>query len=109
MKSRIPGRVFAPLALIVVALAIVFIVSISSGADDSKSSGTTSTATTTKAKAKTTGTTTKAKPKVYVVKQGDLLTTIAEKTGVPIEKIERLNPDLDPQVLIPGQSIKIGP
>ena len=44
-----------------------------------------------------------------MVKQGDLLSTIADKTGVPIERIEALNPDLDPQVLIPGQSIKIGP
>jgi teichoic acid transport system ATP-binding protein len=107
MNSRVPGRVVAPLALMAVAIAVVFVISISSGAGDSKSPATTTTATA--PSSQKTGTTATGKPKVYVVKQGDLLSTIAEKTGVPIERIEALNPDLDPQVLIPGQSIKIGP
>ena len=109
MNSRIPGRILAPLALILTAIAVVVAVSISTGAGGSKSASTTTTATATKQDGQKTGTTAKSKPKVYVVKPGDLLTSIAESTGVSIERIQALNPDLDPQVLIPGQSIKIGP
>lgn len=47
------------------------------------------------------------KAKVYEVKEGDSLTVIAEDTGVPIEAIEELNPDIDPQALIPGQKLKL--
>lgn len=108
MNSRIPGRILAPVALILTAIAVVVAVSISTGAGGSTSAATT-TATATKQDDQKTGTTAKGKPKVYVVKPGDLLTSIAEDTGVSIERIQALNPDLDPQVLIPGQSIKIGP
>ena len=38
---------------------------------------------------------------------GDTPSSIAEKTGVPLEQILRLNPDLDPQTLAPGQRIKL--
>jgi LysM repeat protein len=41
------------------------------------------------------------------VKLNDNLTRISEKTGVSIERIETLNPDLDPQNLIVGQKIKL--
>jgi LysM repeat protein len=43
----------------------------------------------------------------YTVKAGDTPSSIAEKTGVPLEEILRLNPDLDPQTLSPGQRIKL--
>ena len=41
------------------------------------------------------------------MKTGDTPSSIAEKTGVPLEEIPRLNPDLDPQTLSPGQRIKL--
>ena len=41
-------------------------------------------------------------PRRYRVKEGDTPSSIAEKTGVPLEDILRLNPDLDPQTLEPG-------
>jgi LysM repeat protein len=44
---------------------------------------------------------------VYVVKTGDTLGSIAEKTGVPVEKLQELNPELDPQALVSGQKIKL--
>lgn len=44
---------------------------------------------------------------VYVVKAGDTLGSIAEKTGVPVEKLQELNPELDPQALVSGQKIKL--
>ena len=43
----------------------------------------------------------------YTVKTGDTLGGIAEKTGVPIEKLQELNPALDPQALVSGQKIKL--
>jgi LysM repeat protein len=45
----------------------------------------------------------------YTVRPGDTPSAIAERTGVPLEEIEELNPDLDPQLLAPGQRIRIRP
>ena len=44
---------------------------------------------------------------VYVVKTGDTLGAIAQKTGIPVEKLQELNPELDPQALVSGQKIKL--
>ena len=41
----------------------------------------------------------------YEVRPGDNLTTISEVTGVPIERLEQLNPELDPQALVEGQKV----
>ena len=43
----------------------------------------------------------------YTIKTGDTLGAIAEKTGVPVERLEELNPELDPQALVAGQRIKL--
>ena len=43
----------------------------------------------------------------YVVKLNDTLGLIAQKTDVPVERLETLNPDLDPQNLVVGQRIKL--
>ena len=48
-------------------------------------------------------------PAVYVVKPGDILTTIAERTGVSVARILELNRDIDPQALVAGQRIKLRP
>jgi hypothetical protein len=45
--------------------------------------------------------------KFYVVEPGDTLTTISRKTDVGVDKLTRLNPDLDPQALISGQRVKL--
>lgn len=45
--------------------------------------------------------------KSYVVAPGDTLSGIAEKTGVPQQRLERLNPDLDAQTLNAGQEIRL--
>lgn len=44
---------------------------------------------------------------VYVVKTGDTLGDIGDKTGIPVEKLQELNTDLDPQALVSGQKIKL--
>jgi LysM domain len=43
----------------------------------------------------------------YIVKLNDTLGLIAQKTDVPVERLEELNPDLDPQNLIVGQRIRL--
>ncbi|MEK6277553.1 MAG: LysM domain-containing protein [Actinomycetota bacterium] len=45
--------------------------------------------------------------KLYIVKPGDTLSTIAEKVNVPVEELQRLNPDIDPQALGSGERVKI--
>jgi len=47
--------------------------------------------------------------RTYVVQDGDVLSAIAEKTGVPLERIEALNPDVDAQSLHAGQKLKLAP
>jgi hypothetical protein len=44
---------------------------------------------------------------VYVVQPGDTLTGVAAKTGVSVGELQRLNPELDPETLGTGQSLKI--
>lgn len=56
-------------------------------------------------------TTTKTTPRKqrasYTVKTGDTLGAIAEKTGLTVERLQQLNPELDPQALVSGQKIKL--
>jgi len=47
------------------------------------------------------------KAKSYTVETGDTLTAIAHKTGVPVVEILALNPEVDPQILIAGQTLKL--
>jgi LysM repeat protein len=47
------------------------------------------------------------KPDSYVVQSGDTLSSIAARTGVSVEQIQRLNPAVDPQILISGQKLKL--
>ena len=106
------ARLIAPIALALVALALIAIV-LSSGADggSEKSGGD---ATETEAKRTETSerqrtTTTQRKPagNSYTVKVNDTLGGIAEETGVPVETLLELNPDLDPQAFVSGQKIKL--
>jgi Tfp pilus assembly protein FimV len=43
----------------------------------------------------------------YTVKAGDTLGAIAEQTGVSVERLLVLNPELDPQALVAGQRIRL--
>jgi LysM repeat protein len=49
----------------------------------------------------------KKTPATYVIKSGDTLTAISHATGVGVGQIERLNPEVDPQILIAGEKIKL--
>lgn len=113
MGYRSPARWLAPLALLGASAAIMIVVSSNSGSGDSPpaSSGITgSTATATGTTATTATTTTgSSRRRFYVVQDGDVLSAIADKTGVPLAVIEQLNPDVDAQTLRAGQRIKLRP
>jgi LysM repeat protein len=49
----------------------------------------------------------KTKASTYVVKSGDTLVSIARQTGIPLATILELNPEVDPQLLIAGETLKL--
>jgi LysM repeat protein len=49
----------------------------------------------------------RTKAKTYTVQNGDTLTAIAHKTGVPLSEIMALNPGVDPQILTSGEVLKL--
>jgi LysM repeat protein len=102
---RSPARILAPLALIACALAVLAIV-LGSGPGDGSgdSSRTASGQARTIPRKQTPRLSTKS---TYTVKTGDTLAGIAEKTGVSVERLQELNPELDPQALVSGQKIKL--
>jgi LysM repeat protein len=106
MPGRSPARFLAPLALVGFAVALLVVVSSSKdsggSASPNRTTGTSATAT-----PATGGKRERKGPRRYIVKTGDTPSSIADKTGVPLEQILRLNPDLDPQTLAPGQRIKL--
>jgi LysM repeat protein len=107
MAGRSPARFLAPLALVAVVVAVFVVVS--SSMNDSETTTGTRHQSSGQPAASPTGKGKKQKkgPRRYRVKNGDTPSSIAEKTGVPLEEILRLNPDLDPQTLAPGQRIKL--
>jgi LysM repeat protein len=106
--NRSPARLFAPLALVACAVAVLVIVNGSSHSGGSKST-TTSTGSSTTATTTTTTQGAKKPRRFYTVKPGDVLSEISIKTGVPLERIQQLNPDVDAQSLHAGQKLKLAP
>jgi LysM repeat protein len=107
MAGRSPARFIAPLALVAVAVAFFMVISSSLNdpgdtTDPGRTSGNSPSATATPD-----GKRERKGPRRYRVKTGDTPSSIADKTGVPLEQILRLNPDLDPQTLAPGQRITL--
>jgi LysM repeat protein len=113
---RSPLRFLAPVALIAFALALLVVLSSSNSGD----SGTTESASE-RQKDRDLGSSTKKTKKrkarssangalptrSYTVQRGDTLGSISEKTGIPVDKLQELNPQIDPQQLTTGQKIKL--
>jgi LysM repeat protein len=108
MAPRSPARFLAPLALVAFGIALFMVVTSSSTDSDSADSPNRATETRPAGSPDGDGEQPKRKgPRRYTVKPGDTPSSIAEETGVPLEEILRLNPDLDPQTLSPGQRIRL--
>jgi orotidine-5'-phosphate decarboxylase len=92
MPYRSPARWLAPLALLAFVLAVLLVVGSGTGGGDEASDAGDRTATQARTSATSTSTTKRSTPRRYTVKAGDTLSSIAEQTGVPLERIEELNP-----------------
>jgi hypothetical protein len=111
-------RILAPLALIAFGVALVLIVSSGGGggggggggahaAEKARDLGPTVGGTVGGSHRKRATTTGQLPQRVYIVKTGDTLGGIAQKTGVPVTTLQDLNPGLDPSGLQTGQRIKL--
>ena len=99
--NRSPARLLAPIALAAVVVAVAITLLGSGNSSDSGSTATTGAQTQTQTTAKRTT------KRSYTVKNGDTLGGIAVKTGITVEVLQDLNPELDPQALVSGQKIKL--
>jgi LysM repeat protein len=102
-RSKAPARALAVIALLgaFVILAVLIAGSVGggdSGVTRSKSSN---------GNATREGGGQKKAPASYVVQNGDTLTSIAHQTGVSVARIQQLNPEVDPQILISGEKLKL--
>ena len=113
-------RWLAPLALGVTCLAVVLVFAGSLGSSSAPpgpdvTAPTTQHSTTASAGTPTTTTTTTtaashaSAPATYTVQAGDYLSTVAERTGVSVERLRELNPGLDANSMHVGQKIQLEP
>jgi LysM repeat protein len=101
-RSTAPARAFAVIALIGGFILVIVVFSVALSGGDSEDGGGSSPAKVTQPQGGG-----KQAPKAYVIENGDTLIAIAHKTGVPVAQIERLNPEVDPQILISGEKLKL--
>ena len=106
-RRRSPARFLAPLALLICVAAIAGVVVSSNVVGDDTGTDSASSAPETATDSETTTERKRPRRRRYTVKLNDSLGSIAEKTGVPVERLEELNPQLDPQALVVGQRIKL--
>jgi LysM repeat protein len=107
-----PARLVAPIALVVFLITALVIITTAGGSGHKSSSAPTKAeqrdlrlqkqrARTARTQAKVT------RSGVYIVRTGDTLGSIAQKTGLTVERIQELNPSIDPQSLLSGQRIRL--
>jgi len=104
------ARFLAPLALIACAVAVLAIVTASDVTGDDSSSGSAGTRDLPAATEKTDTSTAPKKqktPATYTIRANDTLSGIAARWGTTVDKLQELNPELDPQGLVAGQKIKL--
>jgi hypothetical protein len=104
-RSSAPARVFAVITLVValvVAIAIVGGALGGGGSNDSGRPGHNGKAAKHARQQKR-----ESIPATYEVKSGDTLISIAHRNGVTVARIEALNPEVDPQILIAGEQLKL--
>lgn len=97
------NRVLAPLALIAVLIA-VFVIVAQNTEDGNQAQQDAKTKINSEGKKDGGG---PENPRTYTVEEGDTLSGVAEKFGVSVKRLERLNPEIDPQALGAGQELTI--
>ena len=107
MAGRSPLRFLAPIALAAFTVALYTVVKDARDPVGKSSSDTPARTSSTPSKQSAEKSSAKRKRRVYTVKKGDTASAIAEKTGVSIETMQKLNKNFDPQTLSPGQRIRL--
>jgi LysM repeat protein len=100
-RTSAAARIIAAVALIGAVLAVVVVISAGMESDSPSRNDRTGQQTQKEKKPKRT------KAATYTVQTGDTLTAIAEKTGVSVNQLTILNPEVDPQILVEGQKLKL--
>jgi LysM repeat protein len=95
------------LALAAIAAAIVAVVVVASNTNLHSDSGNRSGAQKSQAHKQKKQKKARTKAKTYEVQSGDTLISIAHKTGVPVAELQALNPEVDPQILVAGEVLKL--
>jgi LysM repeat protein len=115
-RRRSPARWLAPLALVACAVAVYSVVNATLLSDDEPAATSSATKSSTSSKSGTTSKRSSSskrrasrRRRTYTVKAGDTLSSIAEKTGLSLQRIEDLNPKLDSNSLQTGQRVKLSP
>jgi LysM repeat protein len=112
---RSPARWLAPIALVACAFAVYSVVNANLLSSDepggSSPSATASTSSKSRSASQRSGSGRRSgrRRRTYTVKPGDTLSSIALKTGVPLARLQELNPKLDSQSLQTGQQVKLSP
>jgi LysM repeat protein len=107
-RRRSAARLLAPVALLLAVGAVLVVVQSSTQSDGSDDDGGQPTAGQQTEEQTTTGSEpSRPRRASYTVKLNDTLGLISEKTGVSVERLQELNPELDPQNLIVGQKVKL--
>jgi LysM repeat protein len=106
-RQRTPARLVAPLALLIVFGAVGYV--IASSTDSNDDGGGDRGDRSAEQRPSQRGRQGRRRPQraFYTVKLNDTLELIAEKTAVSVERLQQLNPELDPQNLTVGQRIKL--
>jgi LysM repeat protein len=98
-------RIAAPAAFFLAAT--ILVVLIERGLNGDSQTPTTMLPTTSAPDTTTTAGTTTSKKKIYRVKAGDTLESIAAKFDTTVDDLLALNPGIDPLALSPGQKIRV--
>jgi hypothetical protein len=109
-RAPSPARLLAPLALGTFVVALLLVVLASAGGDGDSEDGAGRSAIRERPAAPGRADNRRRPSRqasTYTVKPRDTLGSIAEKTGVEVETLQVLNPQLDPQALVAGQKIKL--
>ena len=106
MKKRtsVFARILAALALVAAVVAVVDDRRLAALKDDSSSSQKAAPHSSRRSRSRSHH---RTKAKTYEVQTGDTLISIAHQTGVPVAEILALNPEVDPQILIAGEKLKL--
>jgi LysM repeat protein len=94
-------RVFAVLALIAAFVLVVIVIATTGGGSSGGNGGSAQKSQVSKAGRRA------LHRGVWIVHPGDTLGKISLKTGIPVDTLVQLNPDVDPQTLLQGQQIKL--